>query len=465
MAMRIRSEHGLPTLRVVFDRSVSSESGRPHPAAVLESVVGSDEPKEICRISTADLGLPDRVDAAHSLTESQFRMPRDARRAVAAAVAGLDAGGARRDALWLEVPAPRGYLHLLPWERLLADAVSDRPVFRLPYYALKPQTARDSMKVAICSVLPQAALRQGPEPAALVEGFARSWARQAGRHVWVHVFVRGEHHGAVRRMLDDLPHVVVHDPEQASDLPGSGKQRDISPADLSTNPWLLWMAAALGGQALDVVHVLTHGELTGSTGRFLLARSPVPGEERDVCLLVGATPLSGGLSQLGAWATVLSGMPGNPAPAGLRELADATAQLRPGMTVAHEIDGDAGAELDTLIAQVFGKNPPSNRTLPSVTCWMHPQLVDYPAAEQGRLHLSSAGESNVIEVATTRVLTAEDTPAWVAAGSRCLEVQQAEWLGSDPDAPIDYAAVTALQSVSSLLEAHVRQHVSDEVIM
>jgi hypothetical protein len=96
---------------------------------------------------------------------------------------------------------------------------------------------------------------------------------------------------------------------------------------------------------------------------------------------------------------------------------------------------------------------------------MHPQFVTYPAAEQDSLQLTNTGLSTVIAPTTSRVLAAEDTPGWVAAGTRYLEVQQADWLESSPAAPTDDAAVTALHSVSNLLEAHVLRNVPDEVIV
>jgi hypothetical protein len=64
----------------------------------------------------------------------------------------------------------------------------------------------------------------------------------------------------------------------------------------------------------------------------------------------------------------------------------------------------------------------------------------------------------VIAPATGIVLAADSTPAWVAAGSRFLETQQADWIGSAAVTP-DPAAAEALRSVSALIEAHVTKHV------
>jgi hypothetical protein len=456
MAMLVRSEHGLPTLRIRLARS----KGRAAPLAeqaVWEAVVGAGEPREFFRCDTAELGLPDRVDSTRSVSEDRFRLPPDAAGSIARAVAEMDAGGAGRDAVWLELPAPRGYLHLAPWEKLLASAVPDRPMLRLPYHTLRPRASSAIVEVAVCGVVPRAGLA-GVDPSAIIAAHARSWILNAGLKTRVHVFTRDEAVAGVRRLVEALPDVVVHDPEQARDLPASGLARDVSPTDLATNPWLLWMTAALGGQALDIVHVLTQGNLSGTGGRMLIARSPIAGDERDTCLLVGPTPLSGGLSQLGAWALVLSGLPGDPCPAGLRDLADAIAQLRPGVAVAGGPTGSDTTDLDAALRRLFGDGSPPGRPLPTLSCWIHPQFVEYAPEECDALLLTTKGHSTVIAPATQDALAAQDTPAWVAAGTRYLELQQADWLDeSTVDTGTDDAAVSALRSVSALLDAHVRK--------
>jgi hypothetical protein len=49
----------------------------------------------------------------------------------------------------------------------------------------------------------------------------------------------------------------------------------------------------------------------------------------------------------------------------------------------------------------------------------------------------------------------------VAAGSRFIEAQQADWIGSADAAP-DPAAAEALRSVSALIDAHVSRHILDQ---
>ena len=329
----IRAGHGLPTLRIVLDRTAGPDE-RPDEQAVLQAVIGGQDPQEIFRCATDELGLADRTGSA---PEAAFRLPAGAVPAIAGAVAAMDASGVGPGALWLELAVPHGDLHLVPWERLLAPVVGDRPVLRVPYHTLRPRTSTDVFVVVVAATLSRAALPAAVDPAAVVGTYVRSWVSNSRQTARVHVFVRDEAVATVRGLVADLPGVVVHDPAGTANLAGSGTGSTTSPADLATNPWLQWMSTALGGEAVDVAHVLTYGNLTDTGGRLMLSRSPVAGGDRDACLLVGSTPLAGALAQLGAWAVVLSGLPGDPCPAGLRDLADAIAQLRPGASVAHAV--------------------------------------------------------------------------------------------------------------------------------
>jgi hypothetical protein len=156
---------------------------------------------------------------------------------------------------------------------------------------------------------------------------------------------------------------------------------------------------------------------------------------------------------------VLSGLPGDPAPAAMRDLADAIAQLRPGVAVAEAVPATGTADFDAAVARVFGGGP-AVPSLPSLSCWVHPELVHYTAEQAGELLLTPTGQSAVITPATGSVLAGDSTPAWVAAGSRFLEARQADWFGSSA-APPDPAAAEALLSVSALIDAHVHKHVLD----
>src|SRR3954453_14300748 len=123
----IRAGHGLPTLRIVLDRTPGAGGRRGGPA-VLQAVVGGRDPEEIFRCATDELGLPDH---AGTVAKSDFRLPADPAAAVSTAVACMDQDGVGPGALWLELPVPHGDLHLVPWERLLGAVVANRPVLRV----------------------------------------------------------------------------------------------------------------------------------------------------------------------------------------------------------------------------------------------------------------------------------------------------------------------------------------------
>ena len=456
MAVLIRTDHGLPTLQVALVRLTRAD-GRPDEEVVLRAVVGDRPAQEVLRCAPADLGLR---DDAGPPSEQAFRLPAGADGRIAAAVGAMDAAGADTGALWLELPPPCGDLHLVPWERLLSEVVADRPVLRLPYHTLRPRISYDVFRVALTCPLSLAALPPGTPLADVVSAHARRWVTSSNGAARVDVFVRDETARAVRALTGDVPEIVVQDPRYAQDLPASGRGSGISPVDLTTNPWLLWMSHALGGQAVDVSHVLTYGDLGASGGRMMLSRSPIAGGDGDACLLVGPTPLGGALAQLGAWALVLSGLAGDPSPAGLRDLADAIARLRPGAVVAHAVTGSDTDQFGAAVARVFAGGP-GMTALPTLSCWVHPELVGVSADEAEALLLTPEGQSAVIPRTTGEVLGKADTPAWVAAGTRFLEAQQADWLSSSRSGAADDAAKNALHSVSELLDAHVRKHVAE----
>jgi hypothetical protein len=220
-----------------------------------------------------------------------------------------------------------------------------------------------------------------------------------------------------------------------------------------TSPWLLWMRDALQGRRLDVVHFVGHGYLAGDRGAVAVATAPTRNSDQGMARFISATEISAFLSQVGAWALMLTGPPFNFSEAGLRALSDAVVLARPGIAMTHDAGLDRfGEEFGSSLQTVVAQRDMAEHPLPSVTCWAHPAFVEFD--DEG-LHLNPDGSSAFIGPATVGALSGSNTEAWVASASRALERQQVRWLPDSSEQAADPAAVTALRNVAALVEKHV----------
>ena len=395
------------------------------------------------------------------MLESAFRLPSYVSQALEQAVDFLGyAPLPPETAIWLEFPSPRGYLHMVPWERLLAPL--GRPVLRLPYHTLRPQATAGSLEIALCASAPMA--KSPFDAAEVLEQLARMWVEHARHEVTVHLFTDVSSYERLSYSTADLATAVaVYNPHEADQYAVPERTTQVRESTTITSPWLLWIRDSLQGRALDVIHFVSHGYLSGDRGAIALASAPTRNTDRSFSRCVGATETSAFLSQVGAWALALTGPPSNYSGAGLRALGDAIALARPGISVVHELTLDPDdTQLARTVEMIVGGGVPVTGAIPGITCWVNPRFVDYPQAEQDALLLTQDGHSSLIKGATRDALARGNTPAWVAASTRYLESQQADWLPETPGEQTDPDAVAALQSVSSLLEKHVSQHLGDE---
>ena len=445
MAQKMMTEYDLPTLRVRL-----GGEGRERLTAVFEAVRGRGPVQPITEVSTSLIGLSDRIRSAGDVAESRFVLPHGLVDALVSALHGLAAADV--PAYWLDLPCPRGYLPLVPWERLLSPALG-RPLLRLPISGLRPNAPGTTVRVLL--VAGQAVGVPTFDAAPLVADLVDAWTESVEREVLLDVFVDTESYPQVRNRLAGRPAVTVHDPRLALDvrrLAAEGRSEDD---EAWAYPWLEWASAALDGKAADVIHFLGQGHISVDRGALALPASPsATGAERSG-RFVGSAQLRRALSRLGAWSLVLSGVPGNHCQPGLRDLADATAQTRTGVVVLHQMQADAPvAELRSTLAMVFGGAPPPG-ALPGITCWTHPLFVAFPVEDVELCDRD--GTSSLITGATQQALAHRDTPAWVAAGTRALENLQVEWTPTD-GRPLDSYSVAALEQISKMFDEHVRAY-------
>jgi hypothetical protein len=454
MPALVRSEHDLPTIRVRLGRSARNRS-----LAVFETVRGSGAPVEVDRCTIEDLGLPDRMAGGRGPGDDDFHVPDQILSQLATAVAELGRSPVPpHEALWLELPNPRGYLHLVPWERLLAPL--GRPLLRLPHHTVRPRAPAASLEIALCASAPIA--KTAFDAVSTLERLARMWVERTGHQVTVNLFTDVSGYETLRHVTAHLgPAVVVHDPHAAERYEEPERSTRVRDVGGIANPWLRWILDALGGRALDVLHFATHGYLSGDRGAIALAHTPTRNTDRYLSRFVGAAELATLRSRSGAWALALTGPPYNFSGAGLRDLADAIALAHPGVALVSELTLDPQAEqFAEVVELVFGQGAAPSGALPGVTCWVHPNFVEYQQDEREALLLTEDGRSSLIKGATLECISGDQTPAWVAASTRYLETKQADWLPESAAADGDPDAVAALESVSSLLERHVSRHLS-----
>jgi hypothetical protein len=448
MAEAIRSDLDLPTLRILLDPSDERESSD----IVFQAVRGRETPAEVARCPVEALGMLD------SPVESlPIALPADVRAALGDAISTLGYTQIPPDnAVWLEFPAPRGQLYVLPWERLLAEF--GRPLFRLPNYIVRPQAPGSTLEVAICSSAPQG--KAAFSPAELVLSIARRYVEQSGHDVRLLLFVDGAWRSElVARVAESgfSERVVVPDPSEVAPYTRSSRRSSVGAGSAIGNPWLRWMLDATGGRRLDVVHFATHGFFSSGRGAIAVASGPTDNDASGAARFIGSVELVAFLTRVGAWGLALSGPPGNYSEVGLRELSDAVALVHPGVVLTHDIreDGPGLEQFGTALQTIMGQPVADVPALSAVTAWVHPRFVEFPPADQSGMMLNADGSSAFISGATSAALGDRETEAWVAGVARTVEQLHARWLPSADGEVADEAAVVALQRVSDLLERSV----------
>jgi hypothetical protein len=446
MAALIRSDLDLPALRISLDPLDFTQ-------AVFQFVRGRATPAEVARCHLRDLGLPDALTGMRPLADHELRVPSRVLDELRASVWMFGPSPMPpENTLWLEFPTPRGCLYVMPWERLLAPLGWN--LFRLPNYLVRPQATGQNLEVAICASEPAA---KTPFPASeIVRLLVSHYLRIADHRVTLHVFTDPFTYPAVAAMPTPAGQVIVYDPATAASYELPSRTSKVGASARLSSPWLMWIRDALQGRPLDFVHFVTHGYMSGDRGAVAVATAPTVNTDQRLSRFISAAEMNTFMSQVGAWGLVLTGPPHNFSEAGLRELADAVALVRPGIAMTHDADLDTHCEdFGRCLRTVLGQEEAIDRPLPSITCWVHPAFVEFPVQDQADLYLNHDGSSSFLGPATVGALSGQATEAWVASASRAVEMQQVRWLPDSSEETADPAAVTALRNVADLVERHV----------
>ncbi len=248
--------------------------------------------------------------------------------------------------LWVHLVKPYGELRLVPWERLLGNALQ-RPILMLPDFLFPPpREAPSTLDVALCASAPL-----GSEESSIYQGVrltAQRILEGSPRRTRLHVFVDAQFAGSLRDewqtagRLDQ--EIFVYDNNVAAPYVAEDpSSRLLDQAGVLRSPWLLWMREALRKRAVDVVHFCCHGYLSRGRGALLFAQSPLDRSDRYLAGPVGMVELQTFLTQVGAWSSAFSSVSDNFSEPGLRALADELAQNRPGPMLMHNMRVDPGA--------------------------------------------------------------------------------------------------------------------------
>jgi hypothetical protein len=466
-------DHDVPVLRVHVRSSETPGAGA---TAVFEVLHGSHPPVTIAELATSQLGLPDLIQSTHDVVEDRLQIPETLQRML---VGTLNQATADPDPVCLlDLPAPHGYLHLFPWERLLAADLKV-PMVRLPRYELVPRAKWPLLVTIVAGCSPR---RPPFSVAAMVDDAVKHWRGAYRDHdLTIDIFVPASEVETVRHALDE---------EEREEQEQSSATHEITihePPDNADIGWRTWVGSALEGRAVDVLHLIGHGCFAGERGLFLLPRilSKLPerrvavdGENHEMASelqerSIDSSDLCASLTRMGAWALLVTAPAENDSPAALRDLSTAVTETRSGVVMLHQYSAAADTHdqaeesFRMLTGQVRGVR------MPDISCW-HPVIAAWFIKGEGSGALSAVGSAltepdgttALIDAATASVLAAPNAPAWVASGTRTLETLHAQLLGS-ASSPPNPDAVEALRSVSASFNQQVlewsHQHLPGEM--
>jgi len=206
-----------------------------------------------------------------------------------------------RDETWLEITPPAGDLDLIPWGPLLG----------------------------LKRVVPGMAFATGREAVVIVASLARSKATYAdyngGRRMVEKLAARLTADGRVVHVFADaemqigpIDGVIVHAPPEEG--PEAKQRAAVGRAARISNPWITWIASAMAGIPVSVLHFVCHGYHDGIRGALAFARSPSRNDDTKWARFVGAAELGALVERLAVEAVLITSPERDYSRVGLRRL-------------------------------------------------------------------------------------------------------------------------------------------------
>ena len=423
MAAVVKLENHLPVVKfsVVMESSAASSSLVP---VVMIDVERGGTLLETISAAPEDLGVPADFDpAAYRYAEPAFGFSAGTGGRIARAVSGM-LGLGPAETVWLHLADPVGFLSGLPLERMLRQYVGERPILRVPNFALFPARPLGRIEMALC--VSEARARERFDGLSILRGLVPALLDAGSPIAALHLFTDAatyyhlgpERDAAFERFATDT-RLVLHDPAGAPSPGRSGPAASTSNAGTAvTNSWLRWMLQELSGVTVDVVHFATNGYTFAGQSALAVADSPMTSEDLLWARFIGPDELATWLSHLGTWAVGFTSPPGNFSPLGLREIADDVARLRPGPIVQHDaaLGPLSFQELAWAYAGLLGGVQPAPAG--SVAMYVHPAVFAQTA-------VSLAGPpDSFADTLVNQSLGGQQpvaAPAWVTSTRRYLE--------------------------------------------
>ncbi|MGH8903428.1 MAG: hypothetical protein ACRDYA_17590 [Egibacteraceae bacterium] len=452
MADRIKRHYDLTTLKL----SLHAEA--PLPAVHVEFEVTTHHVPETVvswRVPVEELGLPASLEGGLPM-DDRFALPEEM---VAELRWHLHEELDPERPLWLHLVKPYGFLGAVPWEALLQLHL-DVPILRLPDFIVEPVRSRNSIDVLLC------AADSSAEPidlAAQVEFLAGRIAESLTLPTTVHVFtdsaVYAELLGREWQPRSGGT-VLLYEPAYE---PAGGAWQPADPDDnLLAQEWLRWMRDELP-TSVDVAHFVVPGHVALGQGAFVLpAMSAWTDRSLDV---VGAAALNRFTTQIGAWSVAFTCPRGQSSAIGLRLIADALAQVRPGPVLYHDLAADRDAEaLMSSYVFLYADHPAPPPRSTSVFLYCQPFQVSTEPRKRDLLTAKAllGPPSGAAPSSRVRDLLAAETstPAWIAASQRYVEqceVRLQQWAAPGAVAPPE-PTVAGVEKALELIQEIVHEY-------
>ncbi|WP_370311104.1 hypothetical protein [Sagittula sp.] len=359
MATLVRSSEHLLAVRCTVEMSQSGA------LLAAEPFRGEEALAEPLRVPLTDLGFP--ATARERQNGFRPKVP-DALKAMFEWL-GDQAGGP--EALWVQLAYGAETLGAYPWEEVFSDTCG-RAILRVPNFVRPGYTPASDRPIAICGATPRA---KGIEDwgDALLDLLDSLPVFENRDIVLFHgddmvpdpvrdLDRLGESYPHFRFLRAALP-VAAEAPARARTIPQSSEV---------SNPWLTWMAAALGPEGAHAVHFLCPGYASNTHGALALPESPLFDRDAQWSRFVGAQELARFCDTIGAQLVTLTALGGPQWSTGLRLLLNELSWRRPGPVLLNlrQRDHQLAAAFHALAGEPFYPDP-----APGLVFSVHPKAI------------------------------------------------------------------------------------------
>jgi len=377
------------------------------------------------RISAFSLNVPESID---SQTAPTFDLPLQLLEGLRASLAGQP----KAMPLWLRFAKPHGHLGVLPWERVLAEAL-DRPVLRLPDLLERPHENRDVLEVAICfDAAPETPQQEAVEQ---ITRSADAVMRAPPRsHTRISLFTTARWFESLCTSKLDR-RLQRHDPATA---PTSGEAFKRARERKSfESAWSIWISETLATRSLDAIHFICPSDVTDDGPALVTASSPSPRESVPSLSYISPLQIAAFMTRTGAWSALFTSPPGGTSGATMALFADALAQTRPASVLYQPLlTPEHATALRLCYAFLFSPRPAEAPVLREGFLYCQPAFVTALAnLEVPSVLAATQLNAALIEAAAPPgIEDFEQPPKWVNAVQRHLEGLELEQLRrSSPD--------------------------------